>query len=79
MYSESFLNSTSVFELIELKKLVLSIFSYDPLSSINLKNLNLILEENDKMSKYDYIQMINKFPVQPFFEIYNDIMNSNKI
>jgi hypothetical protein len=56
---------------------VLSIFDYDPFQSINYKNLNLRLEDNEKISKYDFIQMIKNFPVKPFYEVYQDIVNSN--
>ena len=61
---------------ITIPHLILSMFDYDPLNSLNYKNLNLIFEENEKISKYDYIQMIKNFPVKPLYEVYEDIVNS---
>jgi hypothetical protein len=56
--------------------LVLSVFDYNPFGTLNYKNLNLILEDNEKISKYDFFQMIKNFPVKPFHEVYQDIVNS---
>jgi SNF2 family DNA or RNA helicase len=56
--------------------LALSIFDSEPLNTLSYKNMNLILEDNEKISKYDYFQMIKNFPVKPFYEIYQDIVNS---
>jgi SNF2 family DNA or RNA helicase len=56
--------------------LALSMFDYDPLNSLSYKNLNLILEDNEKISKYDYLKMLKYFPVKPFYEVYQDIIDS---
>lgn len=58
--------------------IVFSIFAYDPLKTLNLNNINLLLQDNDKMSKYDYIQSIKRFPLVPFYEIYTEFINSNQ-
>lgn len=57
---------------------VLHLLTYDPLKSINLKSLSLILEDFEKLSKFDYLSMLKNFPLKPFFEVINQIIESNK-
>ncbi len=59
--------------------IVLNIFAYDPLKSINLKHLNFIFEEFEKISKFDYFSMIKNFPIKPFYQIINEIIESKHL
>ena len=56
--------------------LILNLFSYDPMKTVNLKHLNFIFEEFEKISKFDYISMIKNFPIKPFYQIINEIIES---
>ena len=58
--------------------MILNLLAYDPLKSINLKNMSFIFEEFEKISKFDYISMIKNFPIKPFYQIINEIIESIK-
>ena len=58
--------------------LVLEIFKYDPMKSVNYKNLKLFLLSNEKFNSYDYIELVKNFPFYPVFELYDEI-TKNKI
>ena len=58
--------------------IVFQIFKYDPMKSVNFKNLKLFLLENENLNTYDYVELIKNFPFNPLFEIYDDI-SKNKI
>ena len=58
--------------------LVFDLFKYDPMKSVNYKNLKLFLISNEKLNSYDYIELIKNFPFNPLFEIYDEI-TKNKI
>jgi hypothetical protein len=58
--------------------IILTIFKYDPLKSINYKSLFLLIEEFEKFSKLDYMEIANLFPSKPFSEIYQSIVNKER-
>ena len=55
-----------------------SVFKYDPMKSVNYKNLKLFLLSNEKLNSFDYIELVKNFPFNPLFELYDDI-TKNKI
>ena len=58
--------------------IVFTIFKYDPMKSVNYKNLKLFLLSNEKYNSYDYVELVKNFPFNPLFELYDDLTN-NKI
>ena len=58
--------------------IVFSVFKYDPMKSVNYKNLKLFLLSNEKFNTYDYIELVKNFPFNPLFELYDDI-TKNKL
>jgi hypothetical protein len=56
--------------------IVTSVNHYNPMKTINLKNLNLILEDFEKVTKYDYLLMLKNFPQRAFYEIYSQAIKS---
>ena len=54
--------------------LVMDALSYNPLKSVNYKNLFLILEEYEKYSKIEYFSALECFPLQPFYQIYESLL-----
>lgn len=59
--------------------LVLTIFTKEPMQSINYKNLFLLFEEFEKVSKIDYSFLIRNFPTRHFHKIYRDIIRGKQI
>ena len=70
-YDSSMLSLFNIYFVIP--AIVFSIFKYDPMKSVNYKNLKLFLLNNEKLNTYDYIELTKNFPFNPFFEIYDDI------
>ncbi len=59
--------------------MILRIMAYDPLKSINLKNLNLILEDYEKLSKYEHFLTLKNFPNRPLHQIYSEINKKERM
>ena len=53
-----------------------NVFEYNPLRSINYKNLHLIILDNEHFNTWDYANMLKYFPSVPLFEVYDDIYNN---
>ena len=75
-YDSSMLSLFNIYFIIP--SLVFDLFKYDPMKSVNYKNLKLFLLSNEKLNSYDYIELIKNFPFNPVFELYDDI-TKNKI
>ena len=75
-YDSSMLSLFNIYFIIP--ALVFDLFKYDPMKSVNYKNLKLFLLSNEKLNSYDYIELIKNFPFNPVFELYDDI-TKNKI
>ena len=75
-YDSSMLSLFNIYFIIP--ALVFDLFKYDPMKSVNYKNLKLFLISNEKLNSYDYIELIKNFPFNPLFEIYDEI-TKNKI
>ena len=75
-YDSSMLSLFNIYFVIP--AIVFSVFKYDPMKSVNYKNLKLFLLSNEKLNTYDYIELTKNFPFNPFFELYDDI-TKNKI
>ena len=75
-YDSSMLSLFNIYFIIP--ALVFDIFKYDPMKSVNYKNLKLFLISNEKLNSYDYIELIKNFPFNPLFELYDDI-TKNKV
>jgi hypothetical protein len=58
---------------------VLSIFTKDPMKSINYKNLFFLFEEFEKLSKLDYQNLVRNFPTRHFAKIYKQIIKNKQI
>ena len=59
--------------------LVMRMFSYNPMKTLNLKNLNLILEENEKITNYDYIEILKNFPTRPLNELFTELHDKKRL
>lgn len=60
--------------------LIVGLFDYDPMSSINYKALNLLLIENEKISLLDYLALLANFPQRMISRIFDDfIQNKQKL
>ena len=75
-YDSSMLSLFNIYFIIP--ALVFDIFKYDPMKSVNYKNLKLFLISNEKLNSYDYIELIKNFPFNPLFELYDEI-TKNKV
>ena len=75
-YDSSMLSLFNIYFIIP--ALVFEIFKYDPMKSVNYKNLKLFLISNEKLNSYDYIELIKNFPFNPLFELYDEI-TKNKV
>ena len=75
-YDSSMLSLFNIYFIIP--SLVFDLFKYDPMKSVNYKNLKLFLLSNEKLNSYDYIELIKNFPFNPVFELYENI-TKNKI
>lgn len=58
--------------------LIISEFIYNPMKSVNLKNLFLIFEEYEKYSHLEYQASLEYFPTIPFNKIYENIIKSEQ-
>jgi SNF2 family DNA or RNA helicase len=56
--------------------IILNLFCYDPMKTTNLKHLNFIFEEFEKISKFDYLSLVKNFPIKPFYQIMTEIIES---
>ena len=75
-YDSSMLSLFNIYFIIP--ALVFNVFKYDPMKSVNYKNLKLFLLSNEKLNSYDYIESIKNFPFNTIFEVYDEI-TKNKI
>ena len=75
-YDSSMLSLFNIYFVIP--ALIFNISKYDPMKSVNFKNLKLFLLSNEKLNSYDYIELIKNFPFNPIFEVYDEI-TKNKI
>ena len=53
--------------------LAATVFEYNPMKSINYKNLKLFILDNENLNSWDYLNMIKYFPEVPLFQIYDEI------
>ena len=70
-YDSSMISLFNIFFIIP--AIVFSVFKYDPMKSVNYKNLKLFLLSNEKFNSYDYIELVKNFPFNPLFELYDEI------
>jgi SNF2 family DNA or RNA helicase len=75
-YDSSLLSLFNIYFVIP--SIVFTVFKYDPMKSVNFKNLKLFLLSNEKFNSYDYVELIRNFPFNPLFELYDEI-TKNKI
>ena len=75
-YDSSLLSLFNIYFVIP--SIVFTVFKYDPMKSVNFKNLKLFLLNNEKFNSYDYVELVRNFPFNPLFELYDEI-TKNKI
>ena len=57
--------------------LIVDLFEYNPMKTINYKSLNLILEANEKLSMLDYLSLLKNFPQNSIPQIYDKVNNDS--
>lgn len=62
----------------QVPSLIVDLFAYHPLVSMNYKNLGLNILENEKHSLIDYLSFLKNFPQRKISKIYKE-MHQNKI
>ena len=54
-----------------------NLFEYNPMKTINYKNLKLYILEHENLNTWDYLNMIKYFPEVPLFQIFDEITSNN--